>query len=170
MEMIRTINAVAVMLAACLLAMAVPKPNFNGGWVMDRTRSFGIPRDLEATMSVTQAEDQMEVETKLMQAGKERIIKDTLIFDGKEHEFNPPLPLSAPANTPAPKGKRTATWLPDGKGILLTELITNETPKGAVTTQLVRKWTFTSENELTITTFTDGPNGSYEAKRIYIKK
>jgi hypothetical protein len=170
MKMPKPISAVAVMLAACFFAMALPKADFNGGWVMDRTRSFGIPRDLEATMVVKQAEAQMDVETKLLQGGNERNVKDTFIFDGKEHEFNPPAPLNAPANATPPKGKRTATWLPDGKGILLTEFVTNETPKGPVTTQMVRKWVFTNENELTITTFIDGPNGSYEAKRIFIKK
>jgi hypothetical protein len=150
--------------------MAMPKANFSGGWVMDRQRSFGIPRDLESTMAVTQAEDQIEVETRLVQSGTERTLKDTFIFDGKEHDFNPPAPLNAPADAPKPKGKRTAAWLPDGKGILLTEVVTNETPKGPVTTQLVRKWVFTTENELTITTFVDGPNGSYEAKRIFLRK
>jgi hypothetical protein len=159
-----------MVLVVCLFAVAMPKADFSGGWIMDRNRSFGIPRDLEATMTVSQAEEQMEVETKLLQAGKERVVKDTFILDGKEHEFSPLAPANAPADAPAPKGKRTASWLPDGKGILLTELVTNETPKGPVTTQLVRKWVFTSANELTITTFVDGPNGSYEAKRIFTKK
>jgi hypothetical protein len=166
----KTISAVAMVLAVCFFAVAMPKPDFSGGWTMDRNRSFGIPRDMEATMTVSQAEEQMEVETKIIQGGKERTIKDTFILDGKEHDFTPALPLSAPADAPVPKGKRTASWLPDGKGILLTELVTNETPKGPVTTQMVRKWIFTSQNELTITTFVDGPNGSYEAKRIFLKK
>jgi hypothetical protein len=170
MEMTKIISAVAMVLAICLLAIAVPKANFNGAWVMDRNRSFGIPRDLESTMTVAQTEDQIQVETKLIQAGTERTLNDTLIFDGKEHEFNPPGPLNTPANTPQPKGKRTSAWLPDGKGILLTEVITNETKDGPVTTQMVRKWVFTTENELTITTFVDGPRGSYEAKRIFLRK
>jgi len=166
----KTINAVALVLVVCLCAVAMPKADFNGGWIMDRNRSFGIPRDLEATMTVSQGEEQIEVETKFIQGGKERIVKDTFILDGKEHDFTPALPLSAPADAPVPKGKRTASWLPDAKGILLTELVTSETPKGPVTTQLVRKWVYTSANELTITTFVDGPNGSYEAKRIFTKK
>jgi hypothetical protein len=168
--MTKFISAVAMVLAICLLAIAVPKANFNGGWIMDRNRSFGLPRDLDSTMTVTQAEDKIEVETKLIQPGSERTLNDTFIFDGKEHDFNPPAPPNAPADAPKPKGKRTSAWLPDGKGILLTESITNETPQGPVTTQLVRKWIFTSDNELTITTFVDGPRGSYEAKRIFLRK
>jgi hypothetical protein len=34
----------------------------------------------------------------------------------------------------------------------------------------MRKWTFTGDAELTITMFIDGPNGSYETKRIFLKK
>jgi len=168
--MIKTISSIATVLALSLFISAMPKANFTGAWVMDRNRSFGIPRDLESTMTVTQSEDQIEVETKLIQTGSERILKDTYIFDGKEHDFNPPAPPNAPATAPKPKGKRTSSWLPDGKGILLAETVTNETPKGPVTTQLLRKWIFTSENELTVTTFVDGPNGSYEAKRIFLRK
>lgn len=168
--MSKTISSIVVVLAVCLFVSAMPKANFNGAWVMDRNRSFGIPRDFESTMTVNQTEDQIKVETKLIQSGTERTLNDTFLFDGKEHEFNPPAPLNAPANAPQPKGKRTAEWLPDGKGILLTEVITNETKDGPVTTQMVRKWIFTDENELTITTFVDGPRGSYEAKRIYLRK
>ncbi|MGH9875156.1 MAG: hypothetical protein ACRD9S_22095 [Pyrinomonadaceae bacterium] len=168
--MTKTISAAAVGLAVCLSVMAVPKVNFNGAWIMDRNRSFGIPRDLDSTMTVKQSEDQIEVETKLIQTGSERTLNDTYIFDGKEHDFNPPAPPNAPADAPKPKGKRTSAWLPDGKGILLTELVTNETPQGPVTTQMLRKWSFTGENELTVTTFVDGPRGSYEAKRIFLRK
>jgi hypothetical protein len=170
MEMTKLISAVAMVLAICLLAIAVPKVNFSGAWTMDTNRSFGVPRDMQQTMTVTQADDKIEVETKLIQPGNERTVKDAFIFDGKEHDFDPPAPPNAPANAPPPKGKRTAAWLPDGKGILLTESVTNETPQGSVTTQLQRKWTFTSDNELTITTFVDGPRGSYEAKRIFLRK
>jgi hypothetical protein len=159
-----------MVLAVCLFVSAMPKSNFSGAWVMDRNRSFGIPRDFESTMTVTEKDDQLVVETKLIQGGTERTLNDTFIFDGKEHEFNPPAPLNAPANTPQPKGKRSSAWLPEGKGLLLTEVITNQTKDGPVTTQVVRKWLITNENELTITTFVDGPNGSYEAKRIFLRK
>ena len=52
---------------------------------------------------------------------------------------------------------------------MVTEVTTVEVPKPA-TTQVVKKWTYTAEGELTIATFVDGPNGSYEAKRIFTKK
>jgi hypothetical protein len=121
-------------------------------------------------MTVTQAADQMTVETKLILPDNERTVKDTYVLDGKEYDFTPPLPLNAPPNTPAAKGKRTAAWLPTATGILVTEVITSETPKGPATTQIARKWTMTSDGELTITMFIDAPNGSYETRRLFVKK
>ena len=145
----------------------VDKPNFAGSWTMDRGRSFGLPGNMNQTMTVTQKDDQIEVETKLIQPGNERVQKDTYILDGKEHEFTPPVPPNAPAGTPAPKGKRTATWLPAGNGITVTDVTTAETPKGPVTTQVVRKWTMSGQGELVIDMYVDNPNVSYEAKRIF---
>jgi hypothetical protein len=167
---LKLISAGAVVLGVCLFAMAVPKPNFNGAWVMDRGRSFGLPGNMQQTMTVTQTEDPMEVETRLIQPDNERTVKDTFVFDGKEHDFTPPTPPNTPPNSPAARGKRTANWLPDGSGILVNEVMTTETPKGSVTTQVTKKWTFTGDGELTIALYVDGPNGSYEAKRIFTKK
>jgi len=148
------------------LATATLKPDFSGDWTMDRARSFGLPGNMQQTMTVKQTADQMEVETKLIQPGNERIVKDTYVFDGKEYDFTP----QSPPNAPVAKGKRVTKWLPDGNGILAEEVTTTETPKGLVTTNIVKKWTFTAAGEMTIAMFVDGPNGSYEAKRIFVKK
>ena len=147
-------------------ASSIDKPNFAGSWTMDRARSFGMPGNMNQTMTVTQKEDQLEVETKLIQPGNERVQKDTYVLDGKEHEFTPPVPPNAPANTPPPKGKRTATWLPAGNGITVTDVTTNQTPNGPATTQVVRKWTM-SGDEIIIDMYVDNPQISYEAKRIF---
>jgi hypothetical protein len=148
-------------------AFAFDKPNFAGTWTMDRARSFGLPGNMNQTMTVTQKDDQIEVETKLIQPGNERVQKDTYVLDGKEHDYTAPLPPNAPANQPAPKGKRTANWLPSGNGITVTDVTTAETPKGPVTTQVVRKWTISGEGELVIDMYVDNPQVSYEAKRIF---
>ena len=148
-------------------AFVPDKPNFAGSWTMDRARSFGLPGNMNQTMTVTQKDDQIDVETKLIQPGNERVQKDTYILDGKEHDFSPPVPPNAPAGTPAPKGKRTATWLPSGNGITVTDITTAETPKGPVTTQIVRKWTLSGQGELVIDMYVDNPQMSYEAKRIF---
>jgi hypothetical protein len=164
-----TLLLIFVLAFGCVAA-AVSKPDFSGEWVMDRTRSFGIPANMSQTMTVKLTGDQMEVETKLSQPGNERTIKDTYIFDGKEYDFSPPVPPTAPPNTPAPKGKRTSSWMADNKGVIANEVITAETPRGVTTTNVTKKWTFTGEGEITIAFFVDGPNGSFEAKRIFTKK
>ncbi len=148
-----------------LVVFAAEKPNFAGAWTMDRARSFGLPGNMTQTMTVVQKDDQIEVETKLIQPGNERVQKDTYILDGKEHEFQPPTPPNAQA--PPAKGKRTASWLPGGNGITVTDVTTAQTPNGAVTTQVVRKWTISAQGELIIDMYVDNPNVSYEAKRIF---
>ena len=156
----------AVMMTLSMLAFAATKPNFSGTWTMDRARSFGLPANMNQTLTITQKDDQIDLETKLIQPDNERVVKDTYILDGKEHEFTP----QVPPNQPPAKGKRTAVWLPGDRGIQVTEVTTAETPKGTVTTQVVRKWTISGQGELVIDMYVDNPNISYEAKRIFKKQ
>ena len=153
-------------LALSAFALAAAKPNFSGSWTMDRARSFGIPGNMTQTMTVTQTDDKIELETKLIQPGNERSVKDTYTLDGKEYEFTPTV---AP-NQPPAKGKRSATWLPGDRGITVTEVTTAEGPNGPVTTQIVRKWTLSTQGELTIDMYVDGPRGSFESKRIFTRQ
>lgn len=150
-------------------AVALAKPDFSGAWVMDRARSFGLPGNMQQTMTVKQTENQIDVETKLIQPGNERTVKDTYVLDGKEYEFAPPVPPNAAPGSAPPKGKRTSNWLANGEGIIVTEVTTNQTEKGPATTQVMKKWIFTGD-ELTITFFIDGPEYSYETKRIFTRK
>lgn len=162
------ITIAAAIVLAVLVVAAADKPNFTGTWNLDGARSYGLPQNMKQIMTVNQKEDQIEVETKIIQPGNERVQKDTYILDGKEHEFTPPTPPAQPGQPPPapPKGKRTANWLPAGNGITVTDVTTAETPKGPATTQIVRKWTL-SEGELVIDMYVDNPNVSYEAKRIF---
>jgi hypothetical protein len=169
--MARKISIAAVtIMAVAVIALAATKPNFSGTWTMDRARSFGLPGNMNQTLTVTHKDDQIELETKLIQPGNERVVKDTYILDGKEHEFTPQVPPNQPANQPPPKGKRTANWMPGDKGITVTEISTAETPKGPVTTQVVRKWTISGPGELVVDMYIDNPNGSFESKRIFVKQ
>lgn len=149
-----------------VLALAAAKPNFSGTWTMDRARSFGLPGDMNQTLTVNQKDDLIELETKLIQPNNERTVKDTYTLDGKEYDYTP----LAPPNQPQPKGKRTAVWLPGDRGVQVTEIVTAESPKGPVQTQTVRKWTISGQGELVIDMYVDNPNFSYEAKRIFTKK
>ena len=156
----------AAILTLSVLAFAAAKPNFSGTWTMDRARSFGLPGNMNQTMIVTQTEDKIELETKLIQPGNERSVKDTYTLDGKEYEFTP----QTPPNQPPAKGKRTAVWLPGDKALQITEVTTAETKDGPVTTQVVRKWTISGQGELVLDMYIDGPRGSFEAKRIFTKQ
>lgn len=158
--------AFAAITALSILALAATKPNFSGTWNMDRGRSFGMPGDMTQVLTVTQKDDQMEVETKIIQPNNERTVKDTYYFDDKEHEFTPAVP---PGQPPA-KGKRTASWMPGGVGLLVTDITTVRSPKGEVTTQNQRKWAINSQGELVIDSYVDNPQISYEAKRIFKKQ
>jgi hypothetical protein len=153
-------------LLACSVGTSAQTPNFSGSWTMDRARSFGLPGNMNQTMVVTQTGNQIEFETKLIQPGNERTVKDSYVLDGKEREFTP----QAPAGQTPPKGKRTANWLPGNKGILVDEVTTSETPKGPATSKVTRKWTISSNGELIIDMYVDSPNASYEAKRIFTRK
>lgn len=166
MKIRNTIVYCTFLIALCYSTVVFAKPDFSGAWVMDRARSFGLPGNMEQTMTVKQSGEQMEVETKLIQPNNERTQKDTYMLDGNEYEF---IPL-APQNQAPPKGKRTVKWLPNGEGILVTEITTTETPNGRATTQVVKKWTFTADGEVTIASFVDAPTVSYEAKRIFVRK
>ncbi len=166
----KTTLSTALGLALVSLTLAAQKPSFAGAWAMDRDRSFGMPGNMQQTMTVTQAGDQIDLETKLIQPNNERTVKDSYVIDGKEHEFTPPAPPNAPANAPPVKGKRTANWLPNGRGIVVNEVTTIETPEGTRTNQLTRKWTLSNDGELIIDMYIDGPNGSFETKRIFKKK
>jgi hypothetical protein len=156
---------VVTIIALSVIALAATKPNFSGTWTMDRGRSFGLPGNMNQILTITQKDDQIEVETKLIQPGNERTVKDTYVLDGKEHEFT----AQAPPNQTPPKGKRTVNWLPEDKGLMVTEVTTVETPKGPETRQVMRKWTISSTGELVIDMYIDGPQGSFEAKRIFTK-
>jgi hypothetical protein len=148
----------------CCASVFAQKPDFNGSWTMDRARSFGLPGNMNQTMAITQTANELTVETKLIQPGNERTVKDSYVLDGKEYDFTP----QAPPGQPVPKGKRTATWMAGGNGLLITNVVTTESPKGPVTTQDVRKWTIIN-GELVIAQYVDSPNVSYEAKRIFKK-
>ncbi len=165
----RTILFSAVLVFAfSLFAGSAAKLNFTGTWVMDRSRSMGMPADMQQTMTVVHAaDDTIQVETKLVSSQGERVVKDNYTLDGKESEFTPQTPPGAP---PA-KGKRSGAWLPRGNGIVITEETIADGPNGPVKNQLTRKWTLSADGQtLTIDMYIDNQNGSFETRRIFVKK
>ena len=162
---------VAVIGACVILAAtsvsAVTRPNFTGVWVMDPSRSLSIPAGLQQTMTVTHAGDQVTVENKIASPQGERTFTDIFTLDNKEAEFTPQT-LRGPAPQ---KGKRKAYWLPDDKGIVVSEETKADSPNGPVASNQMRKWTLSSDGTtLTVDYYFDDQRGSFEAKRVYVKK
>ncbi len=167
MKRIAPILVITLAAVAAGVVAVNAKPDFSGSWNMDRGRSYGMPGNMQQSMVVNHKGDQVELETKLIQPNSERVVKDSYILNGKEHEFTPPAQPNAPPDAPPAKGKRTSNWLPNGNGFTVDETTINETPKGPVTTKLTRKWTLTADGELIIDMYFDTANGSFETKRIF---
>jgi hypothetical protein len=144
-----------------------PKPNFAGTWVMDQARSFGLPPDVQQTMIITQADNKIELETKIKNSQGENSIRDNYTLDGVEREFTPQT-MTGPI--PNATGKRKANWLPNGRGIVVEEETTTKTEKGTSSGRLTRKWAILNDGELVIDLYIDSERGSFETKRTFVKK
>lgn len=57
----KIMSATAALLLLSLFAVAAQKPRFSGSWVMDQARSFGMPGNMQQSMTVTQTGDQIEL-------------------------------------------------------------------------------------------------------------
>ena len=172
---LRTASACAALLlaaaAAAFGAAAADRPNFAGTWELDQTRSHSIPPDMKQLMTVVQEGDRVAVELKLTNAQGERVIKEAYTLDGKETEFAPPVPPNAPKDAPAPKGKRTARWMANGKGFVIEDEIVTQTPQGATETILVaRKWMHWPDGTFSIETITERGGNAFNNKRVFVKK
>jgi hypothetical protein len=148
------------------IGLALPKPDFTGTWVMDVNRSFSNPAGLEQTLTVVHTGDQIKVDAKIKtQQGGEQTVNETYTLDGKETDFAPP------GGQAGSKGKRKAMWLPDGRGAVIDDIVTSESPNGPVTRKVMRKWTLSPDGKtLTVDYFFDDQRGSFEAKRVFVKK
>lgn len=148
------------------IALALPKPDFTGSWVLDKNRSFSNPPGLEQTLNIVQTGDEIKLDSKVVTARGEQAINESYTLDGKEREFTPS------GGQPGAKGKRTATWLPDGRRVLISDEIISDSPNGPVTQKIARKWTLSTDGStLTVDYFFDNPGGvAYEAKRVFVKK
>jgi len=155
-----------IFLCLPVIAAAFAKPDFSGTWVMDVNRSFSNPAGLEQTLTVVHTGDQIKVDAKIKtQQGGEQSINETYTLDGKETDFTPPV------NQPNAKGKRKAMWLPDAKGAVIDDVVTFDSPNGPVTRKTMRKWTLSPDGRtLTVDYYFDDQRGSFEAKRVFVKK
>jgi hypothetical protein len=166
MKLSLIIKCAVTLMCAVQLAPGLAKPDFSGTWVLDKNKSFSNPAGLEQTITVVHTGDQIKAESKLATTrGGEQTISESFSLDGKETDFTPP------GAQPGTKGKRKASWLPEGKGVLVEDNITSESPKGPVTSRVTRKWTLSTDGRtLTVDYYFDDQRGSFEAKRVFVKK
>ena len=161
----------ALLLLAAAAVYADTRPDFAGTWELDQSRSHSIPPDMKQTLTVTQEGDKVSVELKVVTPQGERVIKEAYTLDGKETEFTPPTPPNAPKDAPAPKGKRTAHWMPNGKGFIIEDEIVNPTPQGGTETVLMaRKWMQWPDGTFSIETITERGGNAFNNKRVFVKK
>ncbi len=148
-------------LLVSVICFSATKPNFGGKWALDKNKSFSNPAGLEQTMTIMQNGDQIKMEAHLKTTrGGEQNVNETYMLDGKEADFTPPAPPNA-------KGKRKASWLPNGQGILIVDEISVD---GKPVNQITRKWTLATDGKsLTVDYFIDDQKMSYESKRVFTK-
>lgn len=148
------------------LAFTAAKVNFSGTWVMDKSRSEGIPPNVEQTMTLTQVDDNLTMQNKIVTAEGDININDSFTINGKEAEF------TQKRNDEQIKGKRTSKWLADGSGFESNEEFTIEGNDGQpITQQITRKWVMSADGKtFTVDLFGKTPNGDLHTKRTFVKK
>lgn len=155
-----------ILLSLSLLALAADKANFSGLWVMDKSKSEGLPPNMDQKMKLTQEGDKLELATDLFVDDNVNTVHDEYSINGKEVEFTSR--LSTGEET---KGKRVAKWNADGKGFEVNEESVFETPDGKVTVTLQRKWQMSADGKTVVIELNrKGPEGAITTKRTFNRK
>lgn len=158
--------AVALLLSLTTLTMAQGKVNPGGVWIMDKSKSSGIPENMEQKMRVKVEGDKLDLETDLFVGDDVNTVQDGYVLNGQEVDF--PARLQSGQQT---TGKRTAKWNEDGLGFEVREAATFDTPEGKVSITMQRKWTFSADGKtLVIELNHTGPNGPISTKRTFNRK
>jgi hypothetical protein len=166
MKFKESIACSSVLILAAVVSLASAKANFSGTWVMDKSKSQGLPPEMEQTMTVTQDGDKLSLETNLVNGDQKQTIKDNYTLSGTAEDFVPRVGDSVTG-----KGKRTAKWNAEGNGFEVSEESKFETPDGDVNTTMKRKWLLSADGKtLTIELNFNGPNGEVNSKRTFVKK
>ena len=149
---------------AAAATAAAAKADFSGTWQLDKNNTEGLPPGMDQIMTVVQTGDKLSLETRLITDEGEQVVADSYTLDGKETEFTPKTPGGQSG-----KGKRTAKWTADG--LEVTETSTFDGPQGPVNVQMQRKWVLSADGKtLKIELIAEGPQGTQQIKRTFIKK
>ena len=160
-------SAALALVFAVSVAMAAAKTDLTGTWVMDPSKSEGLPPGMDQVMKIVLAEDKITIETKVITDEGEQVVNDSYVLNGKEVDYKPSF---GPPDVEK-KGKRTAKWTDDGKGIEVAEMATLETPDGPVVMNMKRKWAISADGKtIVIDLDLQGPNGPVHSRRTFTKK
>lgn len=159
MNLKKSLACMAFPLFLAAYGFAGENANLSGTWTLDKEKSFSNGPGFDQTMTITHSGENVKVDAKQKNPRGEVTINEEYALDGKEVEFTP-------QNPPNAKGKRKATWLANGRGILVEDEIVD----GQTTRRTSRKLTLSSDGKvLTIDYFIDDNRGSFELKRIFNK-
>ena len=149
----------AFLLFAAVSSPAGERANLSGTWTLDKDKSFSNGPEFDQAMTITHSGEKVKLDAKLKGPRGEVTINEEYTLDGKEFEFTPP-------SSPNAKGKRKATWLANGRGILVEDEIVD----GQGTRHIAKKMTLSADgNVLTVDYFIDDGRISFEQKRVYNK-
>ena len=159
MKLKTSLACLALLLSVSVSGFSGEKANLSGTWALDKDKSFSNGPDFDQTMTINHSGEKVRLDAKQKSPRGEVTIIEEYTLDGKEVEFVPP-------NPPTAKGKRKATWLSNGRGILVEDEIVD----GQATRRTSRKMTLSSDGKvLTVDYFIDDGRGSFELKRVYNK-
>jgi len=160
-------SAALALVFAMNVAMASAKTDLTGTWIMDASKSEGVPPGMDQVMKIVQAEGKLSIETKVITDEGEQVVNDSYELNGKEVDYKPTF---GPPELEK-KGKRTAKWTTDGNGIEVVEAATLETPDGPVVVNMKRKWVISADGKtIVIDLDLEGPNGQAHSKRTFTRK
>ena len=167
MRLKTVMSALAIFLVVSSAAAAEQKVNFSGKWLMDRSRSEGLPPEVDQIMTVTQSGEKLTIETKVYPENTPYYtVDDNYMVNGQEAAFE-----ITRGDGQKGKGKRTVKWSDDGKGIEVAEEVVFDSPKGPVTIQTTRRWMMLDDGKtMTIELNQKTPERTTRTKRTFVKQ
>lgn len=161
------LTAVSILFACalCVCAGAEAAGGVAGRWKLDPARSEGLPPGMRQVMVVSQQGDVLKLETTLVTDEGEQVVPDSYTLDGREAEFAPKGPQGQSG-----KGRRTARWTADRKGVEVDEQVTFDSDEGPVTIKTSRRWSLRDDNTLFIEMKVEGPHGQQTLKRTFVRE
>lgn len=117
------------------------KVDFNGNWVLDATKSEGLPEGMQQTMTIVQNNDAIAIETSFTTDEGNQTVKDSYSLNGKEEAFTAYWGQGA-------KGKRVSKWNAEGNGFEVNEEATFEAMEKQVTGKMNRKWAMAADGKI----------------------